>query len=145
MTVREAAPADIETLRRLAYESWPDAPFRDVEPNDVRIIESAQWGLTNPDAKCWLLEDDGVAVGVLGVLLTTHTFTGQRIGIQWWWWIRPEARNGSGLKLLKSAEEWAKANGAVALQLIAPSANLRSLCERLGYAPIEMMYQKDFA
>ena len=81
--------------------------------------------------------------GLLGVLFINHMFTGRRIGIQWWWWVQPSARNGSGLLLLKAAEKWAMEHGATALQLLAPSPNFRSLCERLDYRPIEMMYQKE--
>jgi GNAT superfamily N-acetyltransferase len=143
MTVREASSADADTLERLAYEAWPDAPFHDVEPDQGQIRKAIAWAFAEPNARCFLLCDGETAVGVLGVLLTTHSFTGQRIGIQWWWWIRTESRNGSGLKLLKSAEEWAKQNGAVALQLIAPSARFRSLCERLAFRPVEVMYQKE--
>ncbi len=144
MTVREATLADREHIRRLARESWPDAPFRDVPQNDAQIDAAITWGLTTPDAGLWLLCDGAdLPIGVLGVLMTNHTFTSQRIAIQWWLWIRPESRNGSGLNLIKSAEKWAKERGAVALQLVAPSPRFRSLCERLEYAPVEMTYQKE--
>lgn len=144
MTVRRATLADREDLIRLAHESWHDAPFHDVPQNEVQIHAAADWGLLNPNAGIWLLcNEHKLPIGVLGVLLTTHTFTGQKIGIQWWCWTRPESRNGSGLNLIKEAEKWAKARGAVALQLIAPSPRFRALCERLEYSPVEMMYQKE--
>lgn len=143
LTVREATLTDKDGICALALESWSDAPFRDVEPNVERIAQSAEWFLTSPDTGGWVLTDGEQIIGVLGLLLTCHLFTGQKLAIEWWLWIRPEARNGSGLMLIKSAEKWAKERGASAIQLIAPSPTFRSLCERLGYAPIEMLYQKE--
>jgi GNAT superfamily N-acetyltransferase len=143
MTVRELAPSDKPSILALALESWSDAPFRDETPNAERIEASADWFIGSADAKGWLLVDGETIRGVLGVLFTNHLFTGRRIGIQWWWWVQPSARNGSGLLLLREAEKWAKEHGATALQLLAPSPAFRSLCERLDYNPVEMMYQKE--
>jgi hypothetical protein len=143
MDVREVGPSDKSAILTLALESWPDAPFKTQIPNLDRIGLATDWFLSSQDAKGWILEEDGAARGVLGVILTTHMFTGQRLAIQWWWWCQPQARNGSGLKLLRALEKWAAESGISAIQLIAPTATFRSLCERLDYSPVEMTYQKD--
>ena len=143
MTVRELAPSDKTAIMDLALESWSDAPFRHETPDMDRIGRATDWFICSPDAKGWLLCDGETVRGLLGVLFTNHMFTGRRIGIQWWWWVQPGARNGSGLLLLREAEKWAKEHGASALQLLAPSPTFRSLCERLDYSPVEMMYQKE--
>jgi len=143
--VREIAPSDKDAIMALALESWSDAPFHNETPDMARIEASTDWFLGATNAKGWLLCDGEIVRGVIGIICTTHMFTGKPLGIQWWLWVQPLARNGSGLKLIQKAEEWGKANGLAALQLLAPSPNFRSLCERLNYRPVEMMYQKDLA
>jgi GNAT superfamily N-acetyltransferase len=57
------------------------------------------------------------------------------------WWVEPGHR-GIGVRLYYALERWARARGAVALQMIAPTEAVAAIYRRLGYGAIETIYQK---
>ena len=135
--------ADLDAIVELGIETWPDAPFSQLPPQRRWMRQSIARFLELKDVAGWLLCDGEAIVGVLAVSLLDHWMTGQRIAVQWWWWIRPEYRNGNGLRLLSAAQKWAKTHGATAMHLLAPNENFAALCEALGYNKLEITYSKE--
>lgn len=84
----------------------------------------------------------GALVGMISVLLYTHHLSGVRQAHEVVWWVDPEERGALGLRLLRDAERWARAQGAESLDLIAPTARSEQLYDRLGYTPVERMYYR---
>lgn len=143
LTVRRAMRADADRIVDLGIETWPDAPFSQIPPNRGWMRQSIMRFLATSDAAGWLLWDGDALVGVLAVSLLEHWMTAQKIAVQWWWWIRPEHRNGQGLRLLREAERWAAANGATAMHLLAVNENFEALCQALRYNKLETTYTKE--
>lgn len=143
LSVRRAQRSDLDAIVELGIESWPDAPFSQLPPDRAWMRQSIARFLDTPDAAGWLLVEDKALVGVLAVSLLTHWMTAQRICFQWWWWIRPEHRNGHGLRLLRTAETWAHEHGATAMHLLAVNANFEALCQALRYNKLETTYTKE--
>lgn len=84
---------------------------------------------------------DGVLVGMIGLLLFENPITGEATASELFWWVDPECR-GQGVRLLKRAEAWAKASGAEQLHMVAPTAAVGELYDRLGYEFLEATYRK---
>lgn len=86
-------------------------------------------------------ERAGELVGMIGLALFDHFLSAERIAGEVFWWVEPEQR-GEGVKLLRAAEQHAKAAGAIRLQMIAPDDRVGGLYLRLGYGFVESAYQK---
>src|SRR5438552_5373318 len=87
-------------------------------------------------------ERDGQVTGMLGFVLFDHFISGERTCGEVFWWLNPESR-GEGLKLLREVERRAKLAGAKHIQMIAPTAEVARVYERLKYRFVESTYQRD--
>lgn len=88
-----------------------------------------------------VLESDAVVIGMIGYLIQPHFISGELMAGEVFWWVRPEYR-GKGRMLLAEAEKRARAEGAKAMQMIAPNERVSKLYARIGYTPIETIHQK---
>jgi GNAT superfamily N-acetyltransferase len=86
-------------------------------------------------------ERDGEVVGMIGLLAFVHPIAGEPTVSELFWWVEPTQR-GCGVRLLKRAEQWARDKGALKLFMIAPTADVGQLYERLGYESLETTYQR---
>lgn len=86
-------------------------------------------------------EHEGDVVGMIGLLAFLHPIAGELSVSEVFWWVEPEHRGG-GVRLLKRAEAWAREIGAVKLFMVAPTAEVGQLYERLGYASLETCYER---
>lgn len=90
--------------------------------------------------------DDGVIHGALGAVKCPDPFNGDLICVENFWYVIPEYR-GSGIRLLKQFEAWAKEQGAKRVAMIhllqLSPKELEHLYIRLGYQPIEVNYIKN--
>src|SRR3990172_6668882 len=90
----------------------------------------------------FLAERGEVVDGMFGVAMAPHPVSGERFASELFWWVRPDARGTTGLKLLRTADAWTRDQGAKLLQLAAPDARAERLYERLGYTRIEVCFQR---
>jgi GNAT superfamily N-acetyltransferase len=81
-------------------------------------------------------------VGMIGILLGPHSFTGALIASEIAWYVEPRWRGSTiGPRLLVAAREWATTNGATMLQLVAPTkSRLGQYLEHIGYEAAETAY-----
>ena len=89
----------------------------------------------------WVSECDGAIVGMLGVVGTFHPYSGEPVMSEMFWYVEPEHR-GQGVRLLKIAEDWARANGIADSIMISPSEKVSNFYEKLGYRLLETQYIK---
>jgi len=96
---------------------------------------------------------DGELIGGLGVLLAPDQNDGRLAANEFFWYIDPAHRGGTGaLRLLKRFEQWAVERGAVECRLVhlltggemeSPhSIKLATLYRTLGYRPVEVAWLK---
>ncbi len=82
-------------------------------------------------------------VGMLAAVIYQQPMSKELIGSELCWWVDPGARGGSaGLRLLRCAENWARAHGAVAFQMSAPTPEVCHFYERIDYTKVETLYQR---
>lgn len=127
------------------------------------FLESNLPGVFNPEVfeRSWreLIESGrGTIIGLfggcntlqggLGCVIAPCLFTGDLIGVECMWFIRPEYRTGMGaIKLLRAFEIWSKSRQAVRVAMIhleTPNAiPLKRLYEKLHYRLSETHYLKE--
>jgi len=140
--IREATRADIPAIVRMG------ARFIETEyPAAIRFNGDQLGALTTS-----LLQGGGVVfvaavgetlVGMMALTTYVHPMSGERIATEMVWWMEPEARGGrAALRLFDAAEAWARGQGATTFQMIAPSDKVAAFYERLGFARIEVHYQR---
>lgn len=141
--IREACITDIPKLvemgRRFIFETkYRDAIGFDAESQQTlmqRLIDSS-------DGIIFILAPHKSPIGMMGVHVFAHPLSGETMAAEVFWWVEPEHR-GAGLSLIHKAERWAKDRGAKKLHMIAPSEKVARCYETLGYAQLEVHYQKD--
>jgi GNAT superfamily N-acetyltransferase len=101
--------------------------------------------VSDPTCAVFVAEQYGTVVGMIGVVSFAHHLSGAAMVGEVAWWVDPEAR-GSGLALLRRAEQWARERGATAMQVAAPGgSDVGRLYERRGYRLVETTYQRPVA
>ena len=141
---REATLTDLPRLVEMGRH-FLAASYRDtLTENLAQMATLAEQLVTQDNGTILVLERDGILVGMIGMLIFPHHLSAERTAGEVMWWIEPDAR-GAGIRLLKEAEQWARDHGARKIQMIAPNARVGQLYARLGYAQIEIAFQKDVA
>lgn len=142
--IREATHADVPRLvemgRRFLDETnyGADTPF-----NAAQLAQFAQW-LIDHDGVIFVVERDGVIVGMLGAMQYHHPMSGASTVAEMFWWVEPEAR-GDGVRLVKRVEAWARDRQAMQIILTAPTARVGRLYDRLGYHATETSYVRSMS
>jgi GNAT superfamily N-acetyltransferase len=90
----------------------------------------------------WVLSQGALFVATAGDALVS----GERVASELCWWVEPEHRNGSAaVRLLHAAETWAREQGAVVFQMVAPNQRVEDFYQAMGYDRVEVAYQKRVA
>lgn len=141
--IRPAAATDVPTVVAMAERFLRDTPYGAQLTSDPdRLAGFARRLLENPAGALYLAERDGAAIGMIALWTYEHPYSGDRIASELVWWVNPEHRGSAGVRLLRRAEAWAKAQGARALQMIAPSPRVAGFYEACGYEWVESSYQR---
>lgn len=144
MVIRESRLADIERMAVMAEHFIQQSEYATkLALNPAQIRHFAERCLSGQAGECAILvsEVEGELTGMIGVLVAAHPFSGERIGGDLFWWVEP-AHRGHGIRLMRAAEVWAQARGAVAFQMVAPNDRVGQLYRRCGYAPLEQTFQR---
>lgn len=140
--IRPATRADIPDIIDLGERHWRESRYgRWMEPNRAVMAELARALVATPDGLVLVDEREGAIVGMIGVAVTAHIYSGEPVMSELFWYAPPE-RRGSGVRLLKRAEAWAKAKGVKHSAMIAPDERVAAFYERMGYAALEINYIK---
>lgn len=145
-TIRRAAAEDVPQLVAMGIEFLTTSTYaRHLAPCRAAIERTLAWMLAAPDTAAILVLDSTPLsiAGAIGLVRSTHLWTGEPYVGELFWWVTPAARGG-GLRLLRAGERWAADGGALAMQMIAPTAQVGRVYERLGYAWLESGYHRRF-
>lgn len=141
--IRDATIDDVPRLVEMGRRFWADSPYRlTLTENPAQMATIAERLVTQADGVVLVAATPFGLVGMLGLLLFAHHLSAELVAGEVFWYVEPEHR-GAGLRLLKQAEEWARAHGARRLQMIAPDTRVGQVYARFGYTPVEVAYQKD--
>lgn len=143
--IRDARHADTPALIAMGQRFLRETVYRGrITENPAQMGALVQMLIDSPTGALFVSERDGIVTGMIGLLLYTQPLSGEPMASELFWWVEPEHR-GHGVRLMKQAEAWARAQGATALQMIAPTSEVEQLYQRLGYDRIEVAYQKALA
>jgi Acetyltransferase (GNAT) family len=136
--IREAALADLADLVAMGQTFLRASPYASVLPENPTQIAALFTTLIEQDHGVMLVADhDGVLTGMIGIVVLPHHFSAEPMAMEACWW---STTPGDGVRLLKASERWARARGAVAMQMVAPTERVGALYARLGYGLIEYAY-----
>lgn len=135
--------ADLPTLVAMARRFLGSVYAGKLPDNPAQLETFGRGLLTNPASTVWVAEDE-TPIGLIAMLLYTHPMSGELTATEVVWWVNPE-RRGVGVRLFKRAEAWARAQGAVLLQMIAPTEAVARFYERCGFDRIETTYHRRLA
>ena len=107
-------------------------------PRQMEVLATAF--VNDPDKVALIAVDANRVTGMILVLLHTHFLSGEQMAGEVAWWVEPDAR-GTGLRLLRAAERWAREHGAVKFQMIAPTPDVERIYQARHYAKVETTYQ----
>lgn len=113
-----------------------------IAPNPDVMRALAMRLIGDPDGLILVADLGTQLVGMLATIIYAHHISGERVAGEVAWWVDPEQRGDIGLGLLHDVERWARARGAIWLEMLAPNARIEQLYTRLGYAPVERTYHK---
>ncbi len=140
--IRKAVPGDLERIVEMGMRFVAETGYHKlIQVRPEKLADTVLSIAENPDGVVLVSESEGQVTGMIAMLAFDHPYSGTRTAQEVVWWVEPEHR-GVGLKLLRSAEDWAKENGAEAMQMVAPTEAIGKLYARLGYEPIETSYQR---
>lgn len=139
--IRVGTIADVDAMVAMGQRFLAGTVYRELmAESPERMRTTALMFVTDTDKVALLAVQDRSIVGMLLALLHTHFLSGERMAGEVAWWTEPEAR-GTGLRLLRAAERWARENGAVRFQMIAPSPDVERIYQARHYAKVETTYQ----
>ena len=143
--IREATVDDVPSLVEMGARFIAETVYRNHVAINPRALANLMLMLIDSSGGAvFVSELDGKPVGMIGAQVYPHPMSMEFIGAELFWWVEPDARGkGSGIKLLKKAEEWADERGAVRMQMIAPNDKVGRVYAALGYTKIEEQYQRD--
>jgi len=113
--IREYEVQDVEeiiSLGRLMHEEGAYS-FLPYEPNKLKLL-LYQFKVTG-NGNVWIGFENDIIVGMISVFITEYFFCYEKIVQDLVLYVHPDFRNKNStlaIKLIKSAEQWAKFNGA---------------------------------
>ena len=141
VTIRHGRQEDLDALVALGLAFIAGSPYRSrVKPSPERMRQTLSWLLSN-GAIFVAEKDEHSMVGMFGVIAMPDICSGSIVGSDLFWWVSPDSRGTTGLKLLRAAVAWAREQGAERFVLVAPDERAERLYERLGYKKTETAYE----
>jgi GNAT superfamily N-acetyltransferase len=140
--IRFATRADIPEIVDLGERHWRESRYGRWMAPDRTVMASLSRALIDGENGLVLIDEQaGAIVGMIGVAVTPHIYSGEPVMSELFWYAPPESR-GSGVRLLRRAEAWARGNGVKHAAMIAPDERVAAFYERMGYAALEINYIK---
>jgi N-acetylglutamate synthase-like GNAT family acetyltransferase len=143
MKIRVATLADVPRMLEMGARFLEGSRYRRfLNLNPQQQTQLVTELVQQDTANVFIAEQDATVVGMFGLTLSTNPFDGVRTAMEMFWWVEPHHRGSTGLRLLRTAEAWAKAAGAERLYMVVPTSDVGSLLKRLGYVYVESIYQR---
>ncbi len=143
--VRQATLDDVPDVQAMFAEFVRTTQYQKYvgQNTDVSSALIAQL-VAHEDGGLFVVQAEDGLIGMFGLMVYAHPFSGERVAVEAFWWLNPD-RRGYGVFLLRRAEAWAKEKGAKRLAMMAPidKPRVAEIYEALGYHAVEITYQKD--
>lgn len=143
--IRPATLDDVPRLVEMGRAFLRTPPYAGLFADAPEVLETLIQTLIAGDATTVLVvaQGDGLVVGAIGLLVAPHFASGDLLASEVFWYMDP-AHRGAGVRLLRAAERWAVAFGAVGVSMVAPNDRLGAVYERWGYQLLERSYLRRF-
>lgn len=141
MSIRLATESDIPQMVDMGIKFHEQSPYKKhLEVNREQMATLGKQLI----AKDGLLvsERKGQIIGMIGFVVYPHFLSGEIIAGEVFWWVEPGFR-GDGIRLMKEAEDRARAAGAKNMQMIAPSDQVAKVYRHFQYQFVEAIYQRE--
>jgi aminoglycoside 6'-N-acetyltransferase I len=141
-SIRQVQLSDREELAKMWALLWPETPFHEHLKELDDLLRQGTPG-TLPAAILVLEDEGGALIGFLEVGLRSHADgcnPARPVGFVEGWFVHEPFRNrGYGRELIRAAEDWARAQGAVEMASDALIENLGSQLahEALGFEVVD--------
>jgi GNAT superfamily N-acetyltransferase len=144
--IREATLADVDQLVQLGLRFRASTGYAAIlAENADQMRQTAERLIAQDDGVVFVSEDASGITGMIGMLLFAHHISGAWVAGEVFWYVEPSAR-GHGVRLVKQAEQWARAHGATQMHVTAPmGTDVGVLYQRLHFTAMEVGYVKDLA
>lgn len=143
MQIRVATLADVPTMLQMGQRFLQGTRYRRFLNLDLQKQTQLVTELVQHDTGEVFLAEDTQVSGMLGMTLSNNPFDGVKTAMELFWWVEPSRRGSFAAKrLLRTAEAWAKAQGAVRLLMVVPEPTVARFLEKLGYDYVESIYQR---
>ncbi|WP_439273539.1 GNAT family N-acetyltransferase [Pseudochrobactrum sp. HB0163] len=140
--VRHATSADKMACIRLLRQSHQAAGF-DYPFQAAYAAQLFEQHLASNQACVLVLEHGEHVSGLLMAAWFEHPFGAGRYAKETVWFIAPQARGRSALKMLAAYEAWARGQGCTAIGMAALAGNdVSKIYQRCGYEPAETHFLK---
>lgn len=143
--IREAAESDLPEILRMGRAFLACTAFAHI-PFDEATATKLVCGLMSGAGSIFVAETESGLCGMIAMVSFPHYFNSSvKAAQEFWWWLDPQARgSGIALRLLKRAEDWARAQGCATVHMLALDAlngdEVAKMYERRGYAPLERTF-----
>jgi GNAT superfamily N-acetyltransferase len=142
--IREATSDDIPEVVEMGMAFANEGHYRGMFVATPQRMQAIAQSMVTSDGMAILVASDGHhLIGMVGIAIGDHAFSGEKIAGEQFWYVKPGSRNGVGQRLMRAAEQWARRQHATRLQMVAPDDRVGALYARKGYSRLEMTYQKD--
>jgi GNAT superfamily N-acetyltransferase len=140
--IREATIADVPRLVDMGVRFIEGGAYGwHITPNREAMAKLAENLISVDHGHVIIYEQNGAAIGMIGVIATHHPYSGEPVMSEMFWYVEPEHR-GAGVRLLRAAEDWAREHGIRDSIMISPSPKVSAFYQRLGYEPLEEQFIK---
>lgn len=140
--VRRAVKNDIARIVDMGARFIRETGYSGQLPeNRSKMADLVNRLIEDPNGLVLVATDPSGLIGMLGAIAFKHPMSDELVASEMFWWIEPETR-GSGVKLLRTAENWASQLGARRFIMIAPTERVGQFYERVGYERVETSYQR---
>jgi GNAT superfamily N-acetyltransferase len=141
--IRPATYADIPQIVDMGLRFLRSSEYRArMRETPDAMASTARWLVEAPGGALFVAEQGDGLVGMIGLALSVQPLSGELAAGELFWYVEPEARGRTGIKLLRRAESWAKAAGATVVVMVAPNANVERFYASRGYDRFEVTYQR---
>lgn len=153
ITIRQASPDDwidvsilLQDFHAEVYENIPE--MMEVYSRLKVVLSYMNMAERDIPFAIFLAYDGDSLIGMSGGKMTTHNWMKTRWGIEDFWFVKEEYRNGKnnvGIKLYNKLINWFKENGAekISMTRFTFAENIDKFYRKKGFVPYEITYVKD--
>jgi len=144
-TIRLMRSDDVPALVELAKAFYAGGDYWEgPRPLSENALASCLYAeLSNDAVHAIVSEENGKVTGCIMTILAPDPMQGGFMACKLQWIADPVEGRGSGVKLLQSAEDWARMCGAGRIINGGMSDRVINLLKHKGYKPLEMHVQKE--